>query len=124
MDLFRSAPIAQPLAARLRATNLDEYVGQQHLLARGKPLREALEQGAPFPQPQGLIEGQQRPDVEEVESPLSRLDLPEVSQNCRQLDVRLRAALPLGDQQQVFGFQQSAPAEQRVSSPAPVRGGR
>ena len=46
MDLFRSAPIAQPLAARLRATNLDEYVGQQHLLARGKPLREALEQGA------------------------------------------------------------------------------
>jgi len=34
MDLFRSAPIAQPLAARLRATNLDEYVGQQHLLAR------------------------------------------------------------------------------------------
>ena len=46
MDLFRSAPIAQPLAARLRAANLDEYVCQQHLLARGKPLREALEQGA------------------------------------------------------------------------------
>ncbi|MDP3845104.1 MAG: replication-associated recombination protein A [Pseudomonas sp.] len=46
MDLFRSTPIAQPLAARLRATSLDEYVGQQHLLAPGKPLREALEQGA------------------------------------------------------------------------------
>ncbi|KAF1056764.1 MAG: Replication-associated recombination protein A [Pseudomonas delhiensis] len=46
MDLFRSEPVAQPLAARLRATNLDEYVGQEHLLARGKPLREALEQGA------------------------------------------------------------------------------
>ncbi|TBU73667.1 replication-associated recombination protein A [Phytopseudomonas daroniae] len=46
MDLFRSAPVAQPLAARLRATTLDEYVGQEHLLARGKPLREALEQGA------------------------------------------------------------------------------
>lgn len=46
MDLFRSDPIAQPLAARLRSTNLDEYVGQEHLLARGKPLREALEQGA------------------------------------------------------------------------------
>ena len=46
MDLFRSEPIAQPLAARLRARNLDEYVGQEHLLARGKPLREALEQGA------------------------------------------------------------------------------
>ncbi|KRV64183.1 replication-associated recombination protein A [Pseudomonas citronellolis] len=46
MDLFRSEPVAQPLAARLRATSLDEYVGQEHLLARGKPLREALEQGA------------------------------------------------------------------------------
>ncbi|MBD2839663.1 replication-associated recombination protein A [Pseudomonas sp. JM0905a] len=46
MDLFRSEPIAQPLAARLRATSLDEYVGQEHLLAPGKPLREALEQGA------------------------------------------------------------------------------
>ncbi|UVE16072.1 replication-associated recombination protein A [Pseudomonas sp. LS44] len=46
MDLFRSTPIAQPLAARLRATSLDEYVGQEHLLAPGKPLREALEQGA------------------------------------------------------------------------------
>jgi putative ATPase len=30
----------------LRPSNLDEYVGQEHLLARGKPLREALEQGA------------------------------------------------------------------------------
>jgi len=46
VDLFRSEPVAQPLAARLRATSLDEYVGQEHLLARGKPLREALEQGA------------------------------------------------------------------------------
>ena len=46
MDLFRSTPVVQPLAARLRATSLDEYVGQQHLLAPGKPLREALEQGA------------------------------------------------------------------------------
>ena len=46
MDLFSSAPPAQPLAARLRASTLDEYVGQDHLLARGKPLREALEQGA------------------------------------------------------------------------------
>lgn len=47
MDLFANAtsPV-QPLAARLRATNLDEYVGQEHLLAQGKPLREALESGA------------------------------------------------------------------------------
>lgn len=35
----------QPLAARLRPSSLDEYVGQQHLLARGRPLREALENG-------------------------------------------------------------------------------
>lgn len=47
MDLFANAssPI-QPLAARLRATNLEEYVGQEHLLGKGKPLRDALEQGA------------------------------------------------------------------------------
>ena len=35
MDLFRSEPVAQPLAARLRPSSLDEYVGQEHLLARG-----------------------------------------------------------------------------------------
>ena len=46
MQLFSSEPIAQPLAARLRANTLDEYVGQQHILAVGKPLREALQQGA------------------------------------------------------------------------------
>ena len=38
-------PDFQPLAARLRARSLDEYVGQQHLLAQGKPLRTAIEQG-------------------------------------------------------------------------------
>ncbi|MEY1661924.1 replication-associated recombination protein A [Isoalcanivorax beigongshangi] len=47
-DLF--APPAgaqphQPLAARLRPQSLDEYVGQQHLVGPGKPLRRALEQG-------------------------------------------------------------------------------
>lgn len=47
MDLFRNAPSpVQPLAARLRATTLDEYVGQEHLLGQGKPLRDALEHGA------------------------------------------------------------------------------
>lgn len=46
MDLFSAAPLVQPLAARLRASTLDEYVGQEHLLAHGRPLREALEQGA------------------------------------------------------------------------------
>lgn len=35
----------QPLAARLRPSSLEEYVGQSHILARGRPLREALESG-------------------------------------------------------------------------------
>ncbi|MCH2174450.1 MAG: replication-associated recombination protein A [Lentisphaeria bacterium] len=33
----------QPLAARLRPTNFDEYVGQKHLIAEGKLLRRAIE---------------------------------------------------------------------------------
>lgn len=35
----------QPLAARMRPTRLEDYVGQQHLLAPGKPLREAIDAG-------------------------------------------------------------------------------
>ena len=35
----------QPLAARIRPRTLDEVVGQRHLLAPGKPLREAIEKG-------------------------------------------------------------------------------
>lgn len=35
----------QPLAARLRPKNLDEFVGQKHLVGEGKPLRRALELG-------------------------------------------------------------------------------
>ena len=35
----------QPLAARLRPQSLAEYVGQAHVLSRGRPLREALESG-------------------------------------------------------------------------------
>jgi len=35
----------QPLAARMRPTGLDNYFGQEHLLAKGKPLREALDAG-------------------------------------------------------------------------------
>ncbi len=49
MDLFSREPIAQPLAARLRATNLDEYVGQEHVLAHGKPCNAPIRSGdAPF----------------------------------------------------------------------------
>lgn len=35
----------RPLAARMRPTNLAEYIGQKHLLDEGKPLRRALESG-------------------------------------------------------------------------------
>ncbi|MCC7516852.1 MAG: replication-associated recombination protein A [Pseudomonadales bacterium] len=36
---------AQPLAARQRPSSLDRYVGQAHLLAPGKALREVIEKG-------------------------------------------------------------------------------
>src|SRR3984957_17191749 len=35
----------QPLADRMRPRQLEEFVGQAHLLAPGKPLRQALEGG-------------------------------------------------------------------------------
>src|SRR5690606_40916943 len=43
-DLFASDTGHQPLAARMRPTSLDEYVGQAHLVGPGKPLRRAVEQ--------------------------------------------------------------------------------
>ena len=47
-DLFEGArrknlDRAMPLAARMRPRNLDEFVGQQHFLAKGKLLRRMLE---------------------------------------------------------------------------------
>ena len=51
-DLFAQEQIAKPgddwsrpLADRMRPTSLDNFFGQQHLLATGKPLRQAIEQG-------------------------------------------------------------------------------
>ncbi len=44
--LFPDQAPHQPLAARMRPANLDEYAGQSHLLGPGRPLRVALEQGA------------------------------------------------------------------------------
>ncbi|WP_162045974.1 replication-associated recombination protein A [Vibrio taketomensis] len=35
----------RPLAARMRPQTLDQYIGQQHILGEGKPLRRALEAG-------------------------------------------------------------------------------
>jgi len=39
--------MAAPLAERLRPTTLDQVIGQQHLLAEGKPLRVAFDSGQP-----------------------------------------------------------------------------
>ena len=36
--------VSQPLAARLRPETLEEYIGQEHLLGRGKVLRRMIEQ--------------------------------------------------------------------------------
>ncbi|HEX4114983.1 MAG TPA: replication-associated recombination protein A [Solirubrobacteraceae bacterium] len=41
------APDTAPLAARMRPTTLDEFVGQEHLLSSGSALRTAIEQGKP-----------------------------------------------------------------------------
>ncbi|HUX35009.1 MAG TPA: replication-associated recombination protein A [Gemmatimonadaceae bacterium] len=44
-DSLWARPDDAPLAARMRPRTLDEFVGQQHLLAEGKPLRVAIESG-------------------------------------------------------------------------------
>ncbi|MEI6521134.1 MAG: replication-associated recombination protein A [bacterium] len=52
MDLFddntvntsQKSEIAQPLAARMRPRNLDEYVGQMEIIGQGKPLRKSIEE--------------------------------------------------------------------------------
>ncbi len=40
-------PDTAPLAARMRPTTLEEFVGQEHLLGAGSALRTAIEQGRP-----------------------------------------------------------------------------
>lgn len=54
MSLFDTAPLSvgaredrenRPLADRMRPQTLDEYVGQEHILAPGKPLRAQIESG-------------------------------------------------------------------------------
>src|SRR5215216_359138 len=44
-SLFEAKTL-QPLAARMRPRTLEDIVGQRHLLAPGKPLREAIEKGS------------------------------------------------------------------------------
>ena len=43
-DLF-SQEIYRPLAARMRPNSLDNFYGQQHLIAPNRPLREAIDGG-------------------------------------------------------------------------------
>ncbi len=47
LSLFQAEPGYQPLAARMRPRNVAEYRGQEHILAPGKPLYEALAAGQP-----------------------------------------------------------------------------
>jgi putative ATPase len=46
-SLFTAGRETRPLAARMRPATLDEFVGQEHLLGAGKPLRDAIERGIP-----------------------------------------------------------------------------
>src|SRR5918996_3473139 len=43
--LFQPPPERQPLAARMRPRNLDEFVGQEHLVGERGPLRRSIARG-------------------------------------------------------------------------------
>ena len=45
VNLFENK-ISQPLAARLRPEDLDEFVGQEHLIGEGKVIRNLIETGS------------------------------------------------------------------------------
>lgn len=46
-DLFSdTAPAYEPLASRMRPVTAAQYIGQNHLLGEGKPLHQAIDQGA------------------------------------------------------------------------------
>ena len=43
-NLFSSAPVTnEPLAARMRPRTLEEYIGQDHILGKGRLLRRAIQ---------------------------------------------------------------------------------
>ena len=44
LSLFDSQEAYTPLASRMRPEDLDEFVGQEHLLGKGKVLRQLIEQ--------------------------------------------------------------------------------
>lgn len=43
MNLFDDRKVSAPLASRLRPETLDEYVGQQHIIGKGRILRQLIE---------------------------------------------------------------------------------
>ena len=43
LSLFDDRQTSAPLASRLRPETLDEYVGQKHLLGKGKFLRQLID---------------------------------------------------------------------------------
>ncbi len=47
-NLFQESNVNIPLADRMRPNTLDGYVGQEHLLGEGKPLRQAIDSKRPF----------------------------------------------------------------------------
>ncbi|NVJ65529.1 MAG: replication-associated recombination protein A [Gammaproteobacteria bacterium] len=47
-NLFQESNVYIPLADRMRPNSLEGYVGQEHLLAEGKPLRQAIDSKRPF----------------------------------------------------------------------------
>jgi len=47
ISLFQSDDGYQPLASRMRPRTLVDYAGQEHIIARGKPLYEAVASGIP-----------------------------------------------------------------------------
>lgn len=44
LSLFEEQPVYHPLASRLRPETLEDFVGQEHLLGKGKLLRQLIEQ--------------------------------------------------------------------------------
>jgi len=44
-DLFSQGNAYEPLASRMRPTSLEEYVGQEHVVGPGTPLRRSLDAG-------------------------------------------------------------------------------
>ncbi len=47
-NLFQESNVYIPLADRMRPNTLEGYVGQEHLLGEGKPLRQAIDSKRPF----------------------------------------------------------------------------